>query len=230
MLARVLEPEVMDTADDAREYDAMDHAAVNAVFVDDLLAALSDWSLKRPVQSGATPFNVLDLGAGTAQIPIELARRAPNVHITAVDAAASMLALARTNIAAARLDDRINFTLADAKRLPFESASFSVVISNSIVHHLPEPRAAIAEAIRVTAPGGLLFHRDLARPSDEPELQILVSTYAAEATPYQRNLFADSLRAALTVEEMADLVASFGFVRDSVRMTSDRHWTWVATI
>ena len=226
MLKRTLEPEVMDTADDAREYDAMDHAAVNAVFVADLLVALSDWSLKRPVQSGAPPLKVLDLGAGTAQIPVELARRAPDLHITAVDAAASMLALARTNIAAARLDDRINFTLADAKRLPFESASFPIVISNSIVHHLAEPRAAIAEAIRVTAPGGLLFHRDLARPSDEPELQILVSTYAAESTPYQRNLFADSLRAALTIEEMVDLVASFGFNRDAVRMTSDRHWTW----
>jgi len=229
MLKRTLEPEVMDTADDAREYDAMDHAAVNTVFVNDLLASLADWSLKRPIQSSATTLKILDLGAGSAQIPIELARRAPEVHITAVDAAASMLALARTNIAAARLDDRINFTLADAKRLPFDAASFPVVISNSIVHHLPEPRTAIAEAVRVAAPGGLLFHRDLARPSDEPALQVLVSTYAAESTPYQRNLFADSLRAALTIEEIADLVDSFGFSRDSVRMTSDRHWTWVAT-
>lgn len=240
MLKRTLEPEVMDTADDAREYDAMDHAAVNAVFVDDLLAAMSDWSQggwgRADHRKAAVPsspqqrgLQILDLGAGTAQIPIELARRAPDVHITAVDAAASMLALARMNIDAARLDDRIQFTLADAKRLPFASASFLVVISNSIVHHLPEPRAAIAEAIRVTAPGGLLFHRDLARPSDEPALQILVSTYAAESTPYQRNLFADSLRAALTVEEMADLVASFGFSRGTVRMTSDRHWTWIAT-
>jgi ubiquinone/menaquinone biosynthesis C-methylase UbiE len=226
MLKRTLEPEVMDTADDAREYDAMDHAAVNAVFVNDLLAALSAWSLKRPGLSSGATLKVLDLGAGTAQIPIELARRGPDVHITAVDAAASMLALARTNIAAARLDDWIDFMLADAKRLPFEDGSFPVVISNSIVHHLPEPRTAIAEAIRVTAPGGLLFHRDLARPSDEPELQVLVSTYAAESTPYQRNLFADSLRAALTVDEMSDLVASFGFNRDTARMTSDRHWTW----
>ncbi len=36
MLQRILEPEVMDTDEDAREYDAMDHAAVNAVFVVDL--------------------------------------------------------------------------------------------------------------------------------------------------------------------------------------------------
>ena len=45
MLTRVLEPEVMNSDQDSREYDAMDHAAVNAVFVTDLLNAVTDWSL-----------------------------------------------------------------------------------------------------------------------------------------------------------------------------------------
>jgi ubiquinone/menaquinone biosynthesis C-methylase UbiE len=235
MLPRVLEPELMDTAADAREYDAMDHAAVNKVFVNDLLAALADWSLQRPVHSDATALNILDLGAGTAQIPIELARRASHVNITAIDASESMLALARTNVAAAGLTDRIGLFLADAKRLAatrsgarFGDASYPVVISNSIVHHIADPRAVIAEAIRVTAPGGFLFHRDLARPNDEVTLAQLVAIYAVEATPYQRRLFTDSLRAALTAEEMAALVAGFGFAPGTVRMTSDRHWTWSA--
>src|SRR5215204_3827463 len=67
MLIRILEPEIMDSADDAREYDAMDHSAVNEQFVTDLLATLT-----------ASPLRILDLGAGTSQIPIELARRALN--------------------------------------------------------------------------------------------------------------------------------------------------------
>src|SRR5207248_821221 len=37
MLPRVLEPEVMDSPEEARDYDAMEHAAVNRVFVDDFL-------------------------------------------------------------------------------------------------------------------------------------------------------------------------------------------------
>jgi ubiquinone/menaquinone biosynthesis C-methylase UbiE len=220
MLARMLEPELMDTDEDARQYDAMDHADVNAQFVTDLLTALQNRDLSK---------RVLDLGAGTAQIPIELARRASNVRITAVDAAGSMLALARRNIAAAGLSDRIELALADAKHLPFDAASFPVVISNSIVHHIPEPRAVLAEAIRVTAPAGLLFHRDLARPCDESELDRIVAAYAGDATPYQRRLFADSLRAALTLEETQSLVREFGFAPQSVRMTSDRHWTWSAS-
>ncbi len=40
-LARVLEPEVMDTALEASDYDTMDHAQVNRVFAADFLAALA---------------------------------------------------------------------------------------------------------------------------------------------------------------------------------------------
>jgi hypothetical protein len=53
--------------------------------------------------------------------------------------------------------------------------------------------------------------------------------YAADTTHYQRNLFAQSLRAALTIEEICALVAAFGFAPDTVQMTSDRHWTWIAS-
>jgi ubiquinone/menaquinone biosynthesis C-methylase UbiE len=223
MLNRVLEPEVMDTDDDAREYDAMDHSVVNAQFVIDLLDAIDQRSKLD------SRLQILDLGVGTAQIPIELARRAPSIEITAVDAAESMLTLARQNITNVALNDRINLILADAKSLPFSDGSFPVVISNSIMHHIPEPRTVFADAVRVTAPGGLLFHRDLARPADDSELQRLVETYAAEATAYQCKLFRDSLRAALTLEEMRALVANYGFAHETVKMTSDRHWTWIAT-
>src|SRR5437016_3266040 len=132
MLQRMLEPELMDSDEDAREYNAMDHSAVNAQFVTDLLITLADWSLKRPVQA-ATSLIILDLGAGTAQTPIELAYRTPTVHVTAVDAAESMVALARENILKAGLAGRIDVQCVDAKQLPFASASFPLVISNSIV-------------------------------------------------------------------------------------------------
>ena len=219
MLTRILEPEIMDSADDAREYDAMDHSAVNAQFVTDLLPRLN-----------CSPLQILDLGAGTAQIPIVIARRALYTHIIAVDAAPSMLAVARVNIAAANLTNRIDPILADAKRLPFCDNSFHAVISNSILHHIADPQAVLAEAVRVVTPGGLLFHRDLARPSDEGELQHLIETYAGAATSCQRNLFADSLRAALALGEVRELVSHFGFAPNTVQMTSDRHWTWSAQL
>src|SRR5439155_14255243 len=94
-LPRILEPEVMDTPEEARDYDSMDHSAVNHAFASDFLAL---WDGRNPV---------LDAGTGTALIPVELCRQHPAIEIVAVDAAQNMLALARENVARAGLDGRI---------------------------------------------------------------------------------------------------------------------------
>jgi SAM-dependent methyltransferase len=248
MLPRILETEVMDTPEEAHDYDTMDHSAVNRVFVDDLLAALASPRFKvQSSKSGdakptvnlepgtlnsndpAILLDVLDLGTGTAQIPIELCRRFENCRVMACDAAASMLEQAQYNLAAVNFNDRIQLKQVDAKALPFHQTRFDVVMSNSIIHHIPEPTEVLREAVRVARPGGLLFFRDLLRPTSEDQRQHLVATYAAEANDHQRQMFADSLHAALSLAEIRDLVASLGFARKSVQQTSDRHWTWVAT-
>jgi ubiquinone/menaquinone biosynthesis C-methylase UbiE len=218
MLPRILEPEVMDTEEEARDYDAMDHSAVNRVFVADFLAA---WD--HPGRD-----LVLDVGTGTAQIPIELCRQHSGCRVTAIDLAEHMLAIGRRNVERAGLAGRITLERRDAKRLPHADGAFGAVISNSIVHHIPEPRYVLAEMARVAAPGGLLFVRDLLRPADDAAVGRLVDLYAAGANDHQRQMFGDSLRAALTLDEVRDLVATLGFDPDTVKQTTDRHWTWTA--
>ena len=105
MLQRILEPEVMDSPAEARDYDSMDHAEVNWRFVEDFLAVVSKAEGKWQT---AEVLKVLDLGTGTAQIPIELCRRSDRVAVVAVDAARNMLAVATKNIAAAGLAARID--------------------------------------------------------------------------------------------------------------------------
>ncbi|MBV9123572.1 MAG: class I SAM-dependent methyltransferase [Planctomycetes bacterium] len=216
MLARVLEPEVMDSAEEARDYDAMDHREVNRVFVTDFLAFWNGQGL------------ILDLGTGTGQIPIELCRRDPKIQVVALDMAEHMLYLARDNVSRAGLGERIQLERGDAKALPYAADTFGAIISNSIVHHIPEPRKVLAEMVRVVRPGGCLFVRDLLRPSDEATVQRLVGLYGAEVNAHQRQMFADSLRAALTLPEIRDLAARLHFDPAGVRQTSDRHWTWQA--
>jgi len=213
-LTRLLEPEAMDTPDDALEYDAMDHSLVNKVFVEDLLAACD--------ANGDT----LDLGTGTARIPIELCKSSPTCRVMAVDLAIHMLEIARVNVNIANLLDRITLAHVDAKQLPYNDGMFQLVISNSILHHIPNPGIVLQEAVRVTAPEGQLFFRDLLRPKTEAELERLVNLYAGEESEYARQMFAASLRAALTLEEMRELVSALGFDSQSVAQTSDRHWTW----
>jgi ubiquinone/menaquinone biosynthesis C-methylase UbiE len=216
MLPRVLEPEVMDSAEEAVDYDQMDHSHVNQLFVSDLL------------QLRPTLVNVLDVGTGTAQIPIALCKRHPTGHAIAIDLAQHMLRVGQANLEKAGLTERIKLQLCDAKAMPFAAATFDAVVSNSIVHHIPEPFAVIQEMVRVVQPGGLLFVRDLLRPVDAAVLRQLVQTYAGDANAHQQKMFGDSLHAALTLAEVREMVSRVGFDGATVQQTSDRHWTWVA--
>ncbi len=218
-LPRVLEPEVMDSMEEAIAYDKMDHSAVNSVFVEDLLAAgLPDLA----------NLEVLDLGTGTGWIPIELSGRHPSLKILAVDLSPAMLDLARNHVEVRGLSDRIQFDLVDAKGLSYSSGRFTVVMSNSIVHHIAAPESIFSEATRLLMSGGLVFFRDLLRPSTTSELDQLVTQYAGDESEHARQLFRDSLHAALTVEEVQEIVMALGYAADSVQATSDRHWTWSA--
>jgi ubiquinone/menaquinone biosynthesis C-methylase UbiE len=219
MIPRVLEPEVMDTPEEATDYDRMDHSEVNRRFASDFISVCPN-----------PPGPILDVGTGTAQIPIELCRQHPAVVVHAVDLADEMLKLAAVNVAAAGLDGRIRVEKANGRQLPYPDGRFAAVVSNSIIHHIPHPFECFAEMVRVSALGGTLFVRDLLRPHSNEQLEHLVTAYAGDANPHQRRLFADSLRAALTLAEVQTLVVELGFDRETVHQTSDRHWTWTAVL
>ena len=105
---------------------------------------------------------------------------------------------------------------------------FDLVVSNSLVHHIPEPLEVLRDAVRVVRPGGRLFFRDLLRPQNENRVDELVETYAGQESDHARQMFRDSLHAALTLAEIRTLVESLGFPPAAVEETSDRHWTWKA--
>lgn len=220
MLPRRLEPEVMDTREEALGYNTMDHSEVNRRFADEVLALIAGVS-----SDSAARLTLLDPGTGTALIPIEICRRCPQVQIIATDLANEMLKVAAANLRSAELTDRISLELADARRLPCADQSVDGVIANSLIHHLPEPLPVLREMLRVLKPGGFLFLRDLSRPDSLPDLESLVRQYAAHETPHQRQMFSDSLHAALTLTEIRDLLSACDLPPTAARLTSDRHWT-----
>lgn len=228
MLPRTLEPEVMDTAQEAVDYDSMDHSSVNRQFVDDLLNAANAAGFSERLVSRSERLRVLDVGTGTAQIPIEFCQRPVNVDIVAIDLAVEMLLLAEQNIRDAGLHGSILLEHVDAKELPFDDGDFDWVISNSIVHHIPEPLDCLREMQRILKPGGLLFVRDLLRPDLSEKVESLVQAYAENDNDEQRQLFRQSLHAALTPTEMGELMESLGWPASTAEQTSDRHWTVTA--
>lgn len=215
-LPRVLEVEAMDTPEEAVAYDTMDHSLANQAFVEDLLAV------------GPEPGWVVDLGAGTLQIPLLLCQKFSPCWVLAVDLAWWMLWVGWSRVEQAGLAERVIPCRADAKCLPLSDDRFRTVISNSLLHHLPEPELALREAWRIVAPGGLVFIRDLFRPDDEATIQALVAHYAPEADGRQQQMFADSFRASLTLEEVRTLAEAVGIPSGAVYQSSDRHWTLCA--
>lgn len=104
-----------------------------------------------------------DLGCGTGQVATALA---PNVaRVVAIDASAEMLAAARR-----RLRDAPNVEVrrGDLEALPLEDGVLDVAITALVLHHLPDPAAAIREAARVLKPGGRLLVIDML-PHDREE-------------------------------------------------------------
>jgi ubiquinone/menaquinone biosynthesis C-methylase UbiE len=192
----------------------MDHSEVNRKFIDDLAA------------SGRVGPQVIDLGCGPAGIPIELCHRFDDVEVMAIDGEIEMLEIAKREIDIAGLLDQITLQHADACQMDeFADAMADTVISNSLLHHLDEPRLGLQSAIRLLRDGGRLFIRDLFRPDSEERVEALVSEYSGHETENAQQLFRQSLLAGLTLDEIREIAGGLGIPAEHVQMTSDRHWT-----
>ncbi|HEY7675837.1 MAG TPA: class I SAM-dependent methyltransferase [Candidatus Methylomirabilis sp.] len=211
---RIPEPEVMDDPAQAVAYARADFAEVNQAFVDRFRATFPDFAAGR----------VVDLGCGPADIPIRLARSLPGAAITAVDASAPMLDLARRAVAAAALAGRVLLVEGRLPGLPLPAGGFDAVISNSLVHQLPDPAPFWQEARRLGRPGAAILVVDLSRPGSPAAARAIVETYSADEDPVLKRDFFNSLCAAFTPDEVAAQLraALLGHLRAEV--ISDRHW------
>jgi ubiquinone/menaquinone biosynthesis C-methylase UbiE len=210
---RILEPEVMDTWLEATAYDAMDFVAVNTAFAEDAIALDPD------------AVKVLDAGTGTARIPILMCQRRPQYLITAVDLAQSMLIVGQRNVEYAELAQRIRLERVDTKRMAYPDLEFDLVISNSLVHHLPDPLSFFQEVKRLVRPGGAILIRDLIRPDSDEIVNDLVDKIGAGYDAHQQQLFRDSLKAALTLAEVQDAIDRIGLGGVKLTQSSELHWS-----
>jgi ArsR family transcriptional regulator len=104
-----------------------------------------------------------DLGCGSGHLTALLA---PFVgRVIAVDASTSMLDRARTRLAGVK---QVELRAGELEALPVADGELDAAVISLVLHHAPDPRRVIAEAMRVLKPGGRLLLVDLL-PHDRAE-------------------------------------------------------------
>ena len=96
--------------------------------------------------------HVVDYGCGNGELTLQLLERGA-AHVTAFDVSPEFVELARARAASHGVGDRADFLVADAHDLPLADDSVELVAGIAILHHL-DLRAALAELLRILAPGG----------------------------------------------------------------------------
>lgn len=146
---------------------------------DPLWAGLYDWTVEHPVVGGAlwaagiqsdlrllyaaaAEIGTLAPGSRVLDVPcgggVALRGLQPGqgVEYVAADIAQTMLARTVESARARGVEDQVVPRIADVAELPFEDASFDLVVSFTGLHCFPDPRQAIIEMVRVLAPGGAI--------------------------------------------------------------------------
>ncbi len=110
---------------------------------------------------------LLDVGTGTGRIAELLAPRA--TQVTAFDKSPEMLRVARARLQHLPAGS-VDLIQGDFTALPFPDAAFDTVTFHQVLHYAQEPEAVLAEAARVTRPGGAIAVVDFAA-HDREELR-----------------------------------------------------------
>jgi ubiquinone/menaquinone biosynthesis C-methylase UbiE len=214
-MTRTLEPELMTDDDQARAYAEADFEAPNSNFVRLFQETFAGRSI-----NGA----FLDLGCGTADVTMRLARAYPNSQIYAIDGSAAMLKYAQEALSQnSEVMKRITLIQGYIPEASIPQQPYGAIVSNSLLHHLPDPQALWQTIKLYGQPGTLVFVADLFRPANQDEARRIVETYSANEPEVLKRDFYNSLLAAFTVEEAQSQLQQAGLSNFQARAISDRH-------
>ncbi|MGB9907468.1 MAG: class I SAM-dependent methyltransferase [Candidatus Saccharicenans sp.] len=115
---------------------------------------------RRAIIEAALPLSgrILEAGTGKGHLAVSLAKL--GYRLVSFDLSEEQLKAARENLESQGLSHLVELKRENGEQLSFPDASFDVVFSVNMVHHLERPLAVLSELIRVLRPGGKLVISD----------------------------------------------------------------------
>ena len=165
--------------------------------------------------------NILEVGCGDGEIPIELYKKTKS-KITVLDGSSAMLDEFSKKMSANNIDN-IKIIQRRYEDTYLTEKSFDILISNSVLHHVKSPKKFWEKSFNLVRQQGQIVLMDLFRPSNEHELLTILDKYGGN-NPVLLNDFENSLRAAYTPHEVEGQLSSFPSISSSVKAISDRHF------
>ena len=149
--------------------------------------------------AGETFPDALEIGSGTGYFSLNLVQQGLIERLTATDISPGMLTQLASTATTLRLD-KVTTVVTEAETLPFEDASFDLVLGHAVLHHIPDLDRAFAEFRRVLRPGGyIVFAGEPSRYGDR--LAALPKRAGLLAAPAWRRVVGAQPRAIAEAEQ-----------------------------
>ncbi len=165
-----------------------------------------------PLFGDATGKSIVDIGAGTGRLSLELLKRGASV--TAIDVSEEMLAILKKKANRAEAA-RLSTLVGDAESIPVPDNTFDFVVAAFLIVHLKDPARFFDEAYRVLKPGGSLVVTNI-NQKEAPEVKTKEGVIKIESY-YHRP------------EKIRELLAELAFGIDQEIMVKEGD-TWVNQI
>lgn len=155
----------------AAEYDAQQARGPRRAGVQEVWEQV--WRQALSVVSGGGPHDVLDVGTGSGNVAMAVARLGHRV--TGIDLAEGMLETARAKLVEERPGERagdgdVRFLLGDAVAPSFPACSFDAIVSRYVLWTLRDAAAALSAWHRLLRPGGVVAAVDSAWFPEDTEV------------------------------------------------------------
>jgi demethylmenaquinone methyltransferase/2-methoxy-6-polyprenyl-1,4-benzoquinol methylase len=207
----------------AERYDLMNDlmsGGLHRLWKDDLIVRLNP-------PKRATPFRLIDVAGGTADIALKtVAAGGPGVSAIVCDISPEMLRVGKRKIAEAGQAERIGTVLGNAEALPFADRTFDAYTIAFGIRNVTHIDRALAEAYRVLKPGGHFLCLEFSHV-DVPILDKIYDFHSFEVIPRLGALAAgaaepyrylvESIRNFPNQQAFAGLVRAAGFTQVGIR-------------